>query len=98
MEVHTESAAAVANRRSVLDLLLQRYPGAHLTNGGRAHPRNEFEEYVVRYDVPILTQSELPLRSGDERPGDVMIRHDMSLCILCTRCVRACEDRSVSSM
>ena len=29
---------------------------------------------------------------GDERPGDVMIQHDMSLCILCTRCVRACED------
>ena len=25
------------------------------------------------------------------RPGDAMIRHDMSLCILCTRCVRACE-------
>src|SRR4029453_12352073 len=35
---------------------------------------------------------ELSLRGGDTRPGDVMISHDMSLCILCTRCVRACED------
>jgi len=33
--------------------------------------------------------------TGDERPGDPMIRHDMSTCILCTRCVRACEDIQV---
>jgi len=26
-----------------------------------------------------------------------MIRHDMSTCILCTRCVRACEDIQVVS-
>lgn len=92
MEIESESAAAVANRRAVLDLLLQRYPGDHLTNGGREHPRNEFEQYVVRYDVPVRPAHPLPLRQGDERPGDIMIQHDMSLCILCTRCVRACED------
>jgi predicted molibdopterin-dependent oxidoreductase YjgC len=47
---------------------------------------------VVQYDVPVRSHHELPLRTGDERPGDVMIQHDMSTCILCTRCVRACED------
>src|SRR6478736_1841426 len=92
MVVETESKAAVENRRSVLDFLLERYPGEHLANGGRAHPRNEFERYVVQYDVPVRTHHDLPLRTGDERPGDVMIQHDMSTCILCTRCVRACED------
>ncbi len=92
MVVESESAAAVANRRSVLGLLLERYPGDHLANGGRAHPANEFERYVARYDVPVRPRHELGLREGDERPGDVMIQHDMSLCILCTRCVRACED------
>src|SRR2546426_7947615 len=92
MAVETESPAAVANRRGVLQLLLERYPADHLTNGGRAHPRNEFERYVVAYEVPVRRSHDLPLRSGDERPGDVMIRHDMSLCVLCTRCVRACED------
>ena len=92
MVVATESKAAVDNRRSVLDFLLERYPGEHLSNGGRAHPRNEFEQYVVRYDVPVRGRRDLPLRTGDERPGDVMIQHDMSTCILCTRCVRACED------
>ncbi|MGH7535491.1 MAG: 2Fe-2S iron-sulfur cluster-binding protein, partial [Gemmatimonadales bacterium] len=55
MVIQTESAAAVENRRSVLGFLLERYPGDHLGNGGRAHPRNEFERYVVQYDVPIRT-------------------------------------------
>jgi len=92
MVVETESPAAVESRRSVLEFLLERYPDDHLANGGRANPRNEFERMVVRYDVPVRPHHELPLRTGDERPGDVMIQHDMSLCILCTRCVRACED------
>ncbi|MGH7586181.1 MAG: 2Fe-2S iron-sulfur cluster-binding protein [Gemmatimonadales bacterium] len=35
MEVETESSDAVANRRSVIQLLLDRYPGEHLTSGGR---------------------------------------------------------------
>jgi formate dehydrogenase major subunit len=52
---------------------------------------------VVRYGVvpTPVSQRLLSLREGDERPGDPMIRHDMSLCILCTRCVRACEDIQV---
>ena len=92
MVVETESAAAVENRKSVLRFLLERYPGDHLSNGGRDHPRNEFEQYVTRYGVTGHASRELPLRGGDTRPGDVMISHDMSLCVLCTRCVRACED------
>ncbi|HEV8266299.1 MAG TPA: formate dehydrogenase subunit alpha [Gemmatimonadales bacterium] len=97
MVVTTESHAAVENRKGVLRLLLERYPADHLRNGGRASPRNEFEQYVVRYGVgpTAVTGRDLPLRSGDERPGDPMIRHDMSTCILCTRCVRACEDIQV---
>ena len=97
MVVTTESHAAVENRRGVLRLLLERYPAEHLRNGGRARPRNEFEQYVARYGVEPtpLAGRDLPLRSGDERPGDPMIRHDMSTCILCTRCVRACADIQV---
>ena len=97
MDVITESDSAVQSRREVLSLLLERYPSDHLHNGGRSEPRNEFEEYVVRYGVtptPVSAR-DLDLRTGDERPGDPMIRHDMSLCILCTRCVRACEDIQV---
>ncbi|MDH4130853.1 MAG: formate dehydrogenase subunit alpha [Gemmatimonadota bacterium] len=92
MVVETESEDAVASRHGVLSLLLERYAGEHLAHGGPLEPRNEFEEYVVRYGVRRPPHRELGLRSGDERPGDTMIQHDMSLCILCTRCVRACED------
>ena len=97
MVVTTQSLAAVENRKGVLRLLAERYPGEHLRNGGRANPRNEFERYLVQYDVvPTAVEArDLGLRSGDERPGDSMIRHDMSTCILCTRCVRACEDIQV---
>src|SRR3989441_3446599 len=97
MKVITESHAAIENRKGVLRLLLERYPAEHLRDGGRASPRNEFERYVVQYDVmptPVAGR-DLPLRAGDERPGDPMIRHDMSTCVLCTRCVRACEDIQV---
>src|SRR5688572_17519829 len=97
MVVTTQSHAAVENRKGVLRLLSERYPAEHLRNGGRANPRNEFERYLVQYDVvpTAVVDRDLPLRSGDERPGDPMIRHDMSTCILCTRCVRACEDIQV---
>ena len=95
MVVETESPAAVENRRSVLGLLLQRYPADHLLSGG--NHLNEFERLVRRYDVPVrpVRDHELALRRGDERPGDPMIRHDMTTCILCTRCVRACADIQV---
>src|SRR5712691_4890166 len=97
MVVTTQSHAAVENRKGVLRLLAERYPADHLRNGGRANPRNEFERYLVQYDIvpTAIAERDLPLRSGDERPGDPMIRHDMSTCILCTRCVRACEDIQV---
>src|SRR5437868_15458086 len=41
MVVQTESHAAVENRKGVLRLLLERYPGDHLRNGGggRGGPR-----------------------------------------------------------
>ena len=97
MIVATESPAAVANRRSVLALLLERYPTDRLSRDG--NHLNEFEAMVRRYDVPLRPEREheLALRLGDERPGDPMIQHDMSTCILCTRCVRACADLQVDS-
>ncbi|MGH7700261.1 MAG: molybdopterin-dependent oxidoreductase, partial [Gemmatimonadales bacterium] len=97
MRVATETPAALEARRGVLRLLLERYPTDHLLNGGRAAPRNEFERYVVQYGVTPtpVARRDLGLRAGDERPGDPMISHDMTTCILCTRCVRACEDIQV---
>ena len=64
MVVTTESDAAVANRRSVLSLLLERYPAEHIPAEGA---RNEFEALVRRYDVPTTRHAALPLRRGDHR-------------------------------
>src|SRR2546427_1560394 len=93
MVVNTESHAAVENRKGVLRLLLERYPADHLRNGGRGSPRQEFEGHVVQYDgIPTpVVGPDLPLRAGDGRPGEPMIRPHISTCILCTRSVPACE-------
>src|SRR6266498_5802081 len=66
MVVTTQSHAAVENRRGVLRLLAERYPADHLRNGGRDNPRNEFERYLVQYDVvptPVADR-DLPLQIG----------------------------------
>src|SRR2546422_10551755 len=49
MVVQTESHAAVENRKGVLRLLLERYPGDHLINGGRAPPPHEVAQDRGRY-------------------------------------------------
>ena len=92
MRVSTESADAVKNRRGVLSMLLERYPAEDIPH---SRARNEFESLVHRYEVPTARRAGMSLRSGDERDGDPIIQHDMSTCILCTRCVRACEDIQV---
>jgi formate dehydrogenase major subunit len=92
MVVQTESQAAVKNRQGVLSLLLERYPVEEIPAD---QGRNEFEALVHRYQVPLTRSGSLPLRTGDERTTDPIITHDMSTCILCTRCVRACEDIQV---
>jgi formate dehydrogenase major subunit len=92
MVVTSESLGAIRNRQGVLSMLLERYPVEEIPAGGY---RNEFEQLVRRYDVPTTRSHDLPLRTGDERDGDPVIQHDMSTCILCTRCVRACEDIQV---
>ena len=92
MIVTTESQGAVKNRQAVLSMLLERYPVEEIPAD---HGRNEFEALLHRYEVPLARSGELPLRTGDERPTDPIITHDMSTCILCTRCVRACEEIQV---
>src|SRR2546428_1455322 len=80
MVVQTESHAAVENRKGVLRLLLERYPGDHLINGGRAPPRNEFEQYVVRYGgvPPPPAPRHPPPRPRGARAGGPRISPHMS--------------------
>ena len=92
MTVATTNEAVGRARRDVLGFLLERYPVEDIPAHGA---RNEFEQYVRQYNVSTTKRSSLPLRDGDSRAGDPVIQHDMSTCILCTRCVRACDDIQV---
>src|SRR5207302_6017219 len=76
MVVHTESHAAVENRKGVLRLLLERYPGDHLINGGRAQPPHEFERDVVCHGVlpPPPGGRGPPPRHRGEPPGHSALR------------------------
>src|SRR5256886_6888395 len=47
MVVQTESPAAVESRKGVLRLLLERYPGGHLRNGGRGPPPPPISRHAV---------------------------------------------------
>ena len=93
MVVATESPAAVDNRQERPRVPAGALPGRppRERRPGRARATCS-RSTCVRYDARPPAIHLLPMRHGDERPGDVMIQHDMSMCILCTRCVRACED------
>src|SRR5258707_9982511 len=61
MVVQTESHAAVENRKGVLRLLLERYPGEQLTKGGRGQPPNQVRQDVGGYCVVSTPPSERDL-------------------------------------
>lgn len=90
MVILTETPALVQSRRTLLSLMLQNYSdtGYALHDGHST----EFEQWVRRYDAHpprgTLPASRYPV-NGDPNP---FIWIDLNKCILCTRCVRACEE------
>jgi hypothetical protein len=56
MVVETESDDAVASRRGVLSLALERYAGEHLADGAQQQPRNEFEDRYAYYPASTVEQ------------------------------------------
>ena len=63
-KVTTESHAAVEKRMAVLGMRLERYPVEEFPQDGA---RNEFEQYVRRYDVPTEKRSPLGLQKTEQR-------------------------------
>jgi formate dehydrogenase major subunit/formate dehydrogenase alpha subunit len=90
MVVYTETPALMQSRRTVLSLLLENYADSGYTSHDRHS--TEFEHWVRTYDARlpdgISPAPRYPV-NGDPNP---FIWVDLNKCILCTRCVRACEE------
>lgn len=89
MRVHTATTRLEDSRRQILELMVNQYPHA---GGAPGHPgRNagEFAALLERYGV-------VPDRGAGEQPFPVQphpyLRFDPGACIVCRRCLLACED------
>ena len=91
MRVQTENAQLTSTRTSALHLLLSQYNEA-CPDGARVGPETEFEHWVHRYGLDIPTAPEESGRFPVDADPNPVIRVDLNKCILCTRCIRACDE------
>lgn len=87
MVIKSESPTLTTQRRAILDLLLMETQSDPL---GDNHSNNEFHKWCRHYSVQ--RQSDLAPRFAVDSDPNPFIRVDLNECILCTRCVRACEE------
>jgi predicted molibdopterin-dependent oxidoreductase YjgC len=94
MVIKTESARVDASRRMVLELLLA--SGNHNCLICEANGECELQALAYRYSVPYpLFGNPLDTRYYYEENNTMIVR-DFSKCIMCGRCVRACNERQVN--
>ena len=88
MNVTTETKELADERRLMLEMLLSRYHDAGYTSP-EAEP-TEFQHLLDRYGVSISNEVQ-PRFEIDSDPNP-FVSIDLNKCILCTRCVRACQE------
>jgi len=91
MVISTATDELEADRRQILGLLAERYPGAaHAfpSRGGRK--AREFRDLLARYEVAAPESSTGP--SALANSDHPYLRFSSEACIVCRRCVQACED------
>lgn len=90
MSVTTESNGLTESRRFVLEMLLARYADDQSDENGRED--SGFFRWVKHYGIQPTSERMLSLRYPVDSDPNPFIRVDLNQCILCTRCVRACEE------
>jgi formate dehydrogenase alpha subunit len=90
MVVRTETPALAESRRFVLELLLHRYADAGYAASDR--DETEFQHWVRRYGAKPPERVEAANRHTVNSDPNPFVWVDLNKCILCTRCVRACEE------
>lgn len=91
MRVHTESGSLTHSRKLTLDLLLSQYNEACPDEAG-VGPETEFEHWVGAHGLEIPTAPASGARFPVDSDPNPVIRVDLNKCILCTRCIRACDE------
>jgi formate dehydrogenase major subunit len=84
MRIKTTTSQLEALRRTLLELIAQRYPAEHLT----AVAEKPLHRYLRAYEL-VARGSPDPHLRDESHP---YLRTDMSACIDCYRCVRICAD------
>ena len=90
MVVRTETPALAESRRFVLEMLLRRYADAGYATGDR--DETEFEHWVRRYGARLPDGRPAGRALAVDSDPNPFVWVDLNKCILCTRCVRACEE------
>jgi len=90
--VRTESAELTAMRRFVLEMLLDNYHDVGYASPDR--PDNELMHWVRHYGLPLPdpSQSRTAPRYAVGSDPNPFVWVDLNKCILCTRCIRACDE------
>jgi len=94
MDVETESERVIQSRRMNIELLLA--SGNHNCLTCEANGDCVLQELAYRYQVEIVRFPESPARYATETSNPLIIR-DFSRCILCGRCVQACNEVQVNN-
>jgi formate dehydrogenase alpha subunit len=89
MKVQTETPSVIAMRRLVLELLLLRYTDSGDAAGDR--DQTEFLHWVKHYGARLPAETPVP-RHPVNSDANPFLWVDLSKCIMCTRCVRACRE------
>lgn len=100
MQVTTRNSKLDACRAGLLELLLADYP-ADATDRLKTG-RDELAELAVAYGIEWDGAGEVGgIPAGDGRPSDTsshVIHVNHQACILCDRCIRACDDVQVNEV
>ena len=90
LEVRTETPALVESRREVLELLLSDYHDAGYPVDPGKH--DEFLRWVEHHGARVPDALTSKPRCEVDSDPNPFVWVDFNKCILCTRCVRACEE------
>ena len=90
MKIETETPELVSHRRTLLELLVHDTSPPH--DFSDTHENSAFERLLHRYGVSVTSRAGSQPRFQPDSDPSPVIEVDLNRCILCTKCVRACDE------